>query len=539
MNRSFLFWCFTFALSGCSGEPEVTYHGTTRAIMETRCVTCHSDEGLTPFPLENWEQVQPVLDLVTTSIENRTMPPWGMNADCRDLQGSIDLTNEERESFRVWAEADYPEGNPQDYTAPVRVEPFDPGLPDLTLQNDVGYLPPKDAVDDYRCLLLDTAFETDTFIAGSRVLPDRLDLVHHIIVYLAPEHRRETLEAMDAEDEEPGFTCFGDAGIQDAQMLTGWAPGGSMLPFDGKSAMRVPAGSIPIMQMHYNRTEPASAEELPDRSKVELWTLADGDYPDNLLHLLPVADLGISIEAGAPDSTHIKDFYYPVDAEIVGVAPHMHLLGSQLYASLHRPDGRTECLAAVDQWDFNWQRSYVYEEEARVPFSVADRIELTCVFDNSAENQAVQNGEKLDPQEVRWGDGSHDEMCLNYLLVQNPYYGAGESGVCAGFQTCLTDCPDGDAFCALSCMSAAGEACMYCGIDGLFGDCLISSCQTEAITLGACFQSCPQDYGEDIGCLYTDCNEEMNSYYSCIEPAILDGSCAEDFTGCDGISERP
>jgi len=80
---------------------------------------------------------------------------------------------------------------------------------------------------------------------------------------------------------------------------------------------------------------------------------------------------------------------------------------------------------------------------------------------------------------------------------------------------------------------------MYCGIDGLFGDCLISSCQTEAITLGACFQSCPQDYGEDIGCLYTDCNEEMNSYYSCIEPAILDGSCAEDFTGCDGISERP
>ena len=122
---------------------------------------------------------------------------------------------------------------------------------------------------------------------------------------------------------------------------------------------------------------------------------------------------------------------------------------------------------------------------------------MTCVYDNSAENQPVVDGEKQDPKDVQWGDGSFDEMCLNYLLVENPYYGEGESGVCAGFQTCLSQCEAGDGFCALACFGAAGESCMYCGIDGLFGDCLINQCQTEAFTLGGCFAACPRDFGKN------------------------------------------
>ena len=77
---------------------------------------------------------------------------------------------------------------------------------------------------------------------------------------------------------------------------------------------------------------------------------------------------------------------------------------------------------------------------------------------------------------------------------------------------------------------------MYCGIDGLFGNCLINTCQTEAFALGGCYANCPQEIGEDIGCIYSECAEQFNAYYSCIEPALKDGSCASDFEQCEGVN---
>ena len=40
-------------------------------------------------------------------------------------------------------------------------------------------------------------------------------------------------------------------------------------------------------------------------------------------------------------------------------------------------------------------------------------------------NQPVVNGERLTPRRVKWGDGSFDEMCLNYITVVEPFEPAG------------------------------------------------------------------------------------------------------------------
>ena len=46
-----------------------------------------------------------------------------------------------------------------------------------------------------------------------------------------------------------------------------------------------------------------------------------------------------------------------------------------------------------------------------------DRVEMTCVWDNSPENQPVVGGVKQTPRDVTWGEGTLDEMCLGGVTL--------------------------------------------------------------------------------------------------------------------------
>jgi len=77
-----------------------------------------------------------------------------------------------------------------------------------------------------------------------------------------------------------------------------------------------------------------------------------------------------------------------------------------------------ECLIQTPSWDFNWQRSYVYDSAIEdLPFiSPGDTFELKCHYDNSMGNPFVREAlveQGLDaPRDVVLGDETLDEMCL-------------------------------------------------------------------------------------------------------------------------------
>ena len=48
------------------------------------------------------------------------------------------------------------------------------------------YTPNAERPDDYRCFILDREFENETFMTASNIVPDRSELVHHVIVFLQP-----------------------------------------------------------------------------------------------------------------------------------------------------------------------------------------------------------------------------------------------------------------------------------------------------------------------------------------------------------------
>ena len=162
------------------------------------------------------------------------------------------------------------------------------------------------------------------------------------------------------------------------------------------------------------------------------------------------AYVGIDIPAG--DKFRSGDGF-PVnqtDLTVIGVAPHMHSIGTHIRLDLIRQDGSEECLVDIPDWDFNWQQTYRFLEDDIVVAQPGDEFRLTCVYDNSEANQPIVNGEQLVPRRVTWGDGTLDEMCLNYIHTLKPFEPVQPR--CGGLDACRAACDDADSLdCLFTC----------------------------------------------------------------------------------------
>ncbi|MCH9683775.1 MAG: hypothetical protein K0V04_20250 [Deltaproteobacteria bacterium] len=535
--------CLGALLGGCRDDaaPDIdapravaTYHGQIRALVQEHCVGCHQQGGIAPIPLETWEQVEPLASWIVEVVDAGTMPPWGQDPDCRPTEGSLVLSEQDKASFRQWAEQGFAPGDPQDYVAPPPPEPPpEVGAADLVLAAPMPYQVDAELPDDYRCLVVDHRFDADVFVTRLDVAPDRLDLVHHVIVFVAGEEDAAALAALDEADPGPGFSCFGDAGLDNAQQVGGWVPGTEAGGMPEGYATRISAGSTIIVQMHYSTVGVTAADlQAPDQTELALWMLPPGQTPEFLVHTLTVANPDLDIAAGDPAASHEVATRIPVDGMLMATAPHMHLLGKSVETQLVRSSGQQQCLTKVDDWDFNWQRAYGFTQME--PISIDDQIRLKCIHDNSPDNQPLVGGVPSEPRDVGWGDGTYDEMCIDFLTVAVPYQDDGSTGTCAGFRPCNEHCATDDPYCTMSCMTAAGgEACLYCGVDAMLGPCGQSQCLAEAYELGECIEQCSES--DFFGCLYDRCDDPMRAYHACFGPRFGDDQCREDLDACPGL----
>ena len=92
----------------------------------------------------------------------------------------------------------------------------------------------------------------------------------------------------------------------------------------------------------------------------------------------------------------------PIPVRVHGMFPHMHTLGRQLRVDLS--GSSDQCLIDIQRWDFNWQLAYWFTRPIRV--MPGDAATITCTYNTMERDDTV-----------RWGDGTQDEMCLNYFYV--------------------------------------------------------------------------------------------------------------------------
>lgn len=536
MVRSKIFALSVCALTACAtDEPdaEISWHRDLRPIVDRRCLSCHAtpppgEDAVAPFVLDDPAVVESLAPAIAATVADRTMPPWSFDPSCREPVGSMWLSDEELAAFAAWEEAGFPMGDEADYAPAERPEPLDPGPPDLVLGPGVAYTPSTEPVDDYRCFVVPERFEEETYIRGVRAVPQNLAVAHHVIVYVVTEADRGRLAELEAEDSEPGYACFGTPRVDTPITIGGWAPGdgGRFLPED--TAIRVPRGSQLVIEMHYNTSAISAAGETPepDLTRAELWTLPEGEVPGQVVVAFPVAKLGLSVPPNEPHSEQLTTMRIPIDGKILTSTPHMHTRGVSLRSELVRADGSRRCLTDLRRWDFDWQRSYGIPQPDWIPVTIHDEVEITCTYDNSGNDQPLS-----------WGENTSDEMCLDFLGIVVPWDGGVSGGTCSGFPSCNERCAPDDPFCSLACMTASSDACLYCGTDLLFGDCLGLQCPAQGLALLGCMEGCAFEYEHSMGCLYEECRAQFDAYWTCAQPLLQAGApgCEAELAACPEI----
>jgi len=84
----------------------------------------------------------------------------------------------------------------------------------------------------------------------------------------------------------------------------------------------------------------------------------------------------------------------------------MHLLGRDIAMSVKYPDGRSEDLVKINDWDFAWQNTYYFDQPLDLP--KGSIVKVLAHYDNS-ENNSPQP--QPPPQAREVGRGTTDEMC--------------------------------------------------------------------------------------------------------------------------------
>jgi hypothetical protein len=510
----------------------VTYHNQIRALIDQRCAGCHTAGGVAPFSLDydpaHWVSGPPSwVGMSRAAVAAKRMPPWMPEDGCRDILDARNLSPSELLAFEAWAQDGYPEGDPDTYVAPSPTG-HDLGAPTLTTDAGVGYQPNRARPDDYRCLPLDLTFEVDTFVRAYDVLPGARELVHHVILYLVEPNDVQRMLNLDAQEAGPGYTCYGGPRAGSGQTLTGWVPGQQPFVLPQGAASVIPAGSRIVMQVHYNTLGVPASDLMPaDRTQAALWLTPDNAPPGMRVDTVPFPNVGIRIQPDVPASTHDQDITLPAGGTIIGALPHMHTLGTQIRVDLVQ-GGAPRCVINIPNWDFNWQQTYMFAQSAWLQARVGDVHRMRCVYDNTQANQPIVNGQQLEPRLVTWGEGTTDEMCLNYLIVMRPF---GGSGLCDGFEACVNACPTGDEGCFLSCAVGSDGSCLQC-LNQPLVQCATSHCPTQGFALLSCMNGCSAD---PVDCLLGPCSSQYDLFHACMEPRIKGGDCNSHFQAC-GVS---
>jgi hypothetical protein len=418
---------------GEASEPTFTYWRDAKSVLDRKCAGCHVEGDMAPFALTTYAEVAAVAPILSFSIAAGTMPPWPPADGCQAYQHDRSLADEERDLLLTWLSEGAPEGDPTDAAPSSAADSTATFQPDVTLTMLEPYTPSK-SPDDYRCFVIPWN-GNQPWVTGFRVVPDQRSIVHHVIAFATEPGDAATVEAMDAADEGPGYTCFGDSGVFGARWIGSWAPGGRGTTFPADTGVRLEPGSRVILQVHYNT---AATGAIADQSAIELSLADEVERP---LVNQPVLNPGwvigydpMTIPAGAPNVTHdaeidlrsplwaiqIAETGVKADEDLLlhGLALHMHQLGVRAKLTVIRDSADSECVLDIPEWDFSWQEGYMLSEPIRL--HPGDKIGVQCWWDNSAENQPIIDGEQVQPIDVEWGEGTRDEMCLGILALSRP-----------------------------------------------------------------------------------------------------------------------
>ncbi|MDB4637867.1 MAG: redoxin family protein [Planctomycetaceae bacterium] len=393
-------------------DASVTYCRNIAPLIQTRCQNCHRPGQVAPFSLTNYAEVAAHGEMLVEVTQQQIMPPWmpGSKTDYQ-LVGERKLTEREREMIKVWVEAGCPQGDEADLPPnPQFSEGWQLGEPDLIVKMPEPFSVPAEGPDLFHNFVLPIDIPEDKLVAAVEFHPGNKRVVHHAVLFLDDKGAARKL---DEATPEPGYSNFGGPGFLPSGALGGWSVGNTARRLPNEMGRYLKKGSDLVVQVHYHPTGKAEVDQselglfFVDKPVAESLKL-----PAKLVGSIWLANYEMDIPAGAANYRRTTSYTLPKDVILVGIVPHMHLLGKSMKATAHLPDGSTRTLIDVPDWNYNWQDEYYYERPFKIP--AGTRLTVEAVFDNSAANPSNPSSP---PRRVTWGEETTDEMLFCFFLI--------------------------------------------------------------------------------------------------------------------------
>ena len=376
-----------------SGGVETTKTGLpcdVDKVLKTRCQTCHSAETKygASAPLvtyadltKTWTNGKKVYEMVKGRVHDaaRPMPP----------QPNPLLAADELATLDKWID-----GGAKASGDTCTSEKANDGVKPLSCKTDTILKPaakytvaPGGELDQYVCYGIDINLTKKRHVTGFAPRVDNKKIVHHILLFQAPQAESPTPKACSA---------FGSASWK---LVAGWAPGGNNLEPPPEAGFPEEQGTTHwVVQVHYNNALNKNGES--DDSGYDMCTtetLRQYDagtiaFGSTKFTIPPRANHKIRCDYKLPNTFQNVKFF--------NASPHIHTRGASM--STERLPGGTGAPEKVfDMPGFN------FENQANYPIKNAvqpnDVIRTRCGWKNPGDAN------------IGFGEGTGDEMCFDFI----------------------------------------------------------------------------------------------------------------------------
>lgn len=380
------------AITGCrlTPPPSVdaghvpTYLRDVVPILASHCATCHSGDAAAPFSLTNEVDVRKHAMMIAEVVGNGRMPPWPAASTSEGFVNRRGLTLVERETIRLWVAGGMPRGEAVD--SGFRNHPMMPewsnGRPDLILDAKESLAVPATGSLPYQYFELPHVFDRETWVESVEVRSKAGRTLHHCNVACLPSGAPFAARAI----------------------VCNAVPHGRHLACEAGTAVRIPAGSVLMLQAYY---VPSGQPEL-DRLCVGLRFPRVPVQRERRVAIATNEDF--EIPAGASSHPVSASLTLPEDAVGLSLFAHMNVRGRDVTVVAATPEGARRTLLVVPNYDFASQETFVWQQGVRL-FTRGTRIEALAHFDNSAWNAANPDPKRI----VRAGAANAEESLMVFL----------------------------------------------------------------------------------------------------------------------------
>lgn len=408
MRKLLLFLGFIFVISS-SFYSQTTWADDAAEVFYNKCTSCHNPNGIAPFSLLTYNDAYMFRVSILASVGGNSMPPWTADTSYQKYSHERFLSGTEKDAIMNWINQGAAPGNlTQAPPAPVyNTGAYIQAEPDLQLKMPNYISKATSTRDDYVCIVVPSGLIADKKIKAVEVIPGNYQTVHHALIYKADAGSHQT--------DTSGF-CGSPQGTTEAGLISGYTPGGSptIFPSDGgsfKTGITINSGDDIIFSMHYPI---GSAGEL-DSTKVNFYFYPDGTNGVREIYTEPILQ-NWSFCLDSNEIETVTDIYpssggTPMDASLLSVFPHMHLLGSSIKSYAVNPLNDTIPFVNIPIWDFDWQDFYFFEKPQHVP--AGSVLHGEGVYNNRAG--ANPHYPNPNPVQVCAGFNTTDEMFIVYF----------------------------------------------------------------------------------------------------------------------------